>query len=168
MKENSPRDIFERFDSLFFDAAEYVVRNQVASAVFIQRNFSIGYYRACKIIEQLEEVGVVGKLERASREIYIKDLTSLEETLDSKGISKFKDEPMSDPEYEHVIYPEYIEEIELSEEDEEELKAGTVWKILSTYLSPLEKEKIEEIAELYGLDYERVMKWKNHWYPLLF
>ncbi len=47
-------------DPLFKDAAIIIVRTQQASTSLIQRSLKIGYNRAGKIIDQLEEIGIVG------------------------------------------------------------------------------------------------------------
>ena len=46
-------------DPLLEDAIEEVIRNQIASTSFIQRKFNVGYARAGRILDQLEELGIV-------------------------------------------------------------------------------------------------------------
>ena len=41
------------------EAIEEVIRNQIASTSLIQRKFKVGYARAGRILEQLEELGIV-------------------------------------------------------------------------------------------------------------
>ena len=48
------------FDELFKDAVEVVCQYNRASASLLQRRLSIGYARAARIIDQLENAGVVG------------------------------------------------------------------------------------------------------------
>ncbi len=48
------------YDVLFQDAAEAVIDMGKASTSSLQRKFSIGYSRAAKIMDQLEEYGVIG------------------------------------------------------------------------------------------------------------
>ncbi len=50
----------EDFDPLIFDAARLIVQRKNASATFLQRRLKIGFARAARIIDQLEEMGVVG------------------------------------------------------------------------------------------------------------
>ena len=52
----------------------------------IQRNYSIGYNRAGKIMDQLEHMGVVGAQSGSKpREVLIKDPLTLESLLNSLG-----------------------------------------------------------------------------------
>ena len=41
------------------EAIEEVIRNQTASTSFIQRKFKVGYARAGRIIDQMEQRGIV-------------------------------------------------------------------------------------------------------------
>ena len=50
----------EGYDPLIFDAARLVVQRKNASATFLQRRLKIGFARAARIIDQLEEAGIVG------------------------------------------------------------------------------------------------------------
>ena len=69
-------------DPMFADVAKFVVNNQCGSPSMIQRNFSIGYNRAGKIMDQLERMGVVGPLVGSKpREVLITDPMILEGLL---------------------------------------------------------------------------------------
>ncbi len=71
--------ILSKRDALFDEIARYVVTNQQGSASTIQRNFSIGFNRAGRIMDQLEKAGIVGKQQGSKpREVRIMDLSSLE------------------------------------------------------------------------------------------
>ena len=71
-------------DPMFGDVAKFVVNNQSGSTSMIQRNYSIGYNRAGKIMDQLERMGVVGPQVGAKpREVLIKDPLTLEGLLNS-------------------------------------------------------------------------------------
>jgi len=50
----------EEVDELLEQAVEMVVTDGQASASYIQRKFKVGYARAARIIDQLEERGIVG------------------------------------------------------------------------------------------------------------
>lgn len=50
-------------DSLFFKAAELAVDSGQASVAMLQRRFKIGYQRAARIIDQMEEKRVIGPYE---------------------------------------------------------------------------------------------------------
>ena len=69
-------------DPMFADIAKFVVNNQSGSTSMIQRNYSIGYNRAGKIMDQLEKMGVVGpQIGVEPREVLIKDPLTLESLL---------------------------------------------------------------------------------------
>ncbi|MBQ0048391.1 MAG: DNA translocase FtsK [Prevotellaceae bacterium] len=71
-------------DPMFSDVAKFVVSNQSGSTSMIQRNFSIGYNRAGKIMDQLEKMGVVGpQIGAKPREVLIKDMLTLEGLLNT-------------------------------------------------------------------------------------
>lgn len=73
-------------DPMFGDVAMFVVTNQSGSTSMIQRNYSIGYNRAGKIMDQLERMGVVGPQVGAKpREVLIKDPMTLEGLLNTLG-----------------------------------------------------------------------------------
>lgn len=50
----------EGADPLFEEAARIVIQSGVASTSALQRRYSIGYNRACRIMDQLEQAGIVG------------------------------------------------------------------------------------------------------------
>ena len=53
----------QEHDEHFQEAVEYVIQEKKASTSMIQRRFRIGYNRAALIIEDMEQVGVVGPSE---------------------------------------------------------------------------------------------------------
>ncbi len=52
-------------DDLYEDAREVVIKNRKASASFLQRKLKVGYARASRLIDMLEERGVVGPADGA-------------------------------------------------------------------------------------------------------
>jgi len=69
-------------DTLFEDAARIVVQNQVGSTSMIQRKLKIGYNRAGRLMDQLEDAGVVGpNLGSKPRQVLIPDEMGLEDFL---------------------------------------------------------------------------------------
>ncbi len=59
-------------DSFFEQAVRLVVNNGQASTSMLQRRFRIGYTRAARIVEMMEERGIVGALNGAKpREILV-------------------------------------------------------------------------------------------------
>ena len=69
-------------DPLFEEAARHIVLTQQGSTSMIQRRFSIGYNRAGRLMDQLQEVGIVGEAMGSSpREVLITDVTQLDNLL---------------------------------------------------------------------------------------
>lgn len=69
-------------DPLFEQAARMVVLSQQGSISKIQRQFSIGYNRAGRLMEQLQAAGIVGEPQGSMpREVLISDEESLEKIL---------------------------------------------------------------------------------------
>lgn len=76
----------KHLDPLFGEVAKFVVNSQQGSTSMIQRNYSIGYNRAGKIMDQLERMGVVGpQVGSKPREVLIKDPLTLEGLLNTLG-----------------------------------------------------------------------------------
>ena len=72
----------EDLDPLFEDAARLVVLHQQGSTSLIQRKLKLGYNRSGRIIDQLEEAGVVGPFEGSkAREVLIQDEVALDALL---------------------------------------------------------------------------------------
>ena len=66
-----------KIDPLFEKAAKMVVFWQKASAGFIQREYSIGYNRACSIIDQMEQLGIIAKDGNGEYDILCENETEL-------------------------------------------------------------------------------------------
>ena len=58
-KESSSGFLSDR-DPMFEDAARVIVRHQQGSVSLLQRRLKLGYSRAARIVDQLEEAGIVG------------------------------------------------------------------------------------------------------------
>jgi S-DNA-T family DNA segregation ATPase FtsK/SpoIIIE len=114
-------------DELFDDAKEIVVMSGKASTSFLQRKLKIGYSRAARIMDLLEDAGVVGPQEGSkSREIFVS-----KESIASDEISGFDIQPAElQPSYEEyeeafaeaIVTPETEEEVSDTEADDEELE----------------------------------------------
>ncbi|NSW46556.1 MAG: DNA translocase FtsK [Bacteroidales bacterium] len=75
-----------KMDDLFPDVARLIVTSQIGSTSLIQRKFSIGYARAGRIMDQLEEAKIVGPQEGSkARQVLIQDLNYLEQILKDLG-----------------------------------------------------------------------------------
>ena len=69
-------------DDLFKEAARLIVREQQGSTSLIQRKMNLGYNRAGRIMDQLEDAGIVGPSEGSKpRQVRITSIESLEELL---------------------------------------------------------------------------------------
>lgn len=71
-------------DDLFLDAADCVIRTGKASASLLQRRLRIGYARAARLLDLLEERGIIGPADGARpRDVLISDIS---EVLDEEEI----------------------------------------------------------------------------------
>ena len=77
---NSADDLDERFE----EAARIIVRYQQGSVSFLQRKLQLGYSRAARIMDQLEEAGIVGPNDGSkARTILVENEEQLETILRS-------------------------------------------------------------------------------------
>ncbi|HUF09726.1 MAG TPA: DNA translocase FtsK [Rhodothermales bacterium] len=75
-------------DPLFADAARAIVRSQQGSVSLLQRKLSVGYARAARIVDQLEQAGVVGPFEGSkARQVLIADEVQLDTFLADRNAS---------------------------------------------------------------------------------
>ncbi|MDX1428905.1 MAG: DNA translocase FtsK [Rhodothermales bacterium] len=69
-------------DELFMEAARVIVRSQQGSVSLLQRKLSVGYSRAARIVDQLEDAGIVGPFEGSkARQVLVADEFDLEEMV---------------------------------------------------------------------------------------
>jgi len=59
----------DNVDELFHDAVQQVIMSGQASASFLQRRFRIGYNRAARLVESMEQLGIVGPMEANKRQV---------------------------------------------------------------------------------------------------
>ena len=71
------------YDAYFADACRFVVEKQKASASMLQRVFKVGYNRAARMVDQMEEAGVIGAEEGTNPRKVLMDKSTLEEFLSS-------------------------------------------------------------------------------------
>ncbi len=75
-------DSSEDRDDLFADAARVIVRSQQGSVSLLQRKLSVGYTRAARLVDQLEDAGIVGPFEGSkAREVLVSSEYQLDELL---------------------------------------------------------------------------------------
>ena len=56
-------------DPIFEDVKKFVQQQKFASCSMIQRKFSLGFNRAGRILEQLEEAGVISSMTNGQRKV---------------------------------------------------------------------------------------------------
>jgi len=81
-------------DALLQQAAELVREHNQASASFLQRQMRIGYPRAARLIDQLQEIGVVGPPEVGGR---TRTVIQVDETADDDSEDKDEADEEDDP-----------------------------------------------------------------------
>ncbi len=83
--ENGDFDPGDR-DSLFEEAARLIVANQIGSTSLLQRRMKLGYNRAGRLMDQLEQAGIVGPNQGSkAREVLIKTDADLQQHLEMLG-----------------------------------------------------------------------------------
>jgi len=82
-KKNSKSGSFLMdMDPMFEDAAHVIVRHQQGSVSLLQRRLKLGYSRAARIVDQLEEAGIVGPNDGSkARQVLIENEEQLETLL---------------------------------------------------------------------------------------
>ena len=77
--DNSGGD--DRYDEYFEDAARFVIEKDKASIGYLQRMLRIGFNRAARIMDQLEEFGVVGPEEGTKPRRILMNMSEFDEKL---------------------------------------------------------------------------------------
>jgi len=81
-KKSAEGNFLADIDPMFEDAARVIVQHQQGSVSLLQRRLKLGYSRAARIVDQLEEAGIVGPSEGSkAREVIIGSLEELETLL---------------------------------------------------------------------------------------
>lgn len=76
-----------KLDPLFVDAAVLIVQTQQGSTSLIQRRMNLGYNRSARIMEQMEDLKIVGPANGSKpREVLMKTEMQLREMLASKNL----------------------------------------------------------------------------------
>lgn len=83
-KKESSSGFLSDLDPMFEDAARVIVRHQQGSVSLLQRRLKLGYSRAARIVDQLEEAGIVGPNDGSkARTVLIENEEQLETILRS-------------------------------------------------------------------------------------
>lgn len=156
-----------RPDPLFEDAAHLAVIHQQGSTSLIQRKFAIGYNRAGRIMDQLENAGIVGKESGSkAREVFILCENDLElnlklrsqsdiSSIDNKVIQQFIIEHSAQIEEKSNYYRSLIQK-----EKEEQERAEIEYQKEIIKQEIIERKKRQEIrnAALKELEEEGVLE----------
>jgi S-DNA-T family DNA segregation ATPase FtsK/SpoIIIE len=83
-KEKKLTEKLRELDELFFEAAKIVFAAREASVSMLQRKLDIGWARAGRIIDQLEQAGIVGPFVGSkSRRVLVETEEELNKILNS-------------------------------------------------------------------------------------
>ncbi len=79
----------EDTDEKFEEAARVIVRRQQGSVSLLQRKLAVGYTRAARIVDQLEEAGIVGPFNGTkARDVLVDDEQALDDLLHGEDADK--------------------------------------------------------------------------------
>lgn len=84
---DSDEDDVDLDDPLFLEAAETVIRHKQGSVSLLQRKLGIGYQRAARLIDKLEEAGVVSAYDGSKAREVLVDRTYLERLSSSRSLT---------------------------------------------------------------------------------
>ncbi len=83
-KKSASGNFLSEVDPMFEDAARIIVKYQQGSVSLLQRRLKLGYARAARIVDQLEQAGIVGaSLGSKAREVLVESEEELETILRS-------------------------------------------------------------------------------------
>jgi len=85
--EESPADAADLDDPLFIEAAETVIRHKQGSVSLLQRKLGIGYQRAARLIDRLEDAKIVSPYDGSKAREVLVDRSYLEELLASRSLT---------------------------------------------------------------------------------
>lgn len=71
----------EELDEMFWQAVAFVIESGKASTSVLQRKFSLGYARAARIIDTMEEKGIIGPYEGAKPRQVIMTMAEYQEMM---------------------------------------------------------------------------------------
>lgn len=72
LPDEAAMDGAEELDPLFEEAVKLVVESEQASTSFLQRKLKVGYARAARLVDSLEQMGIVGAFDNSKpREVYM-------------------------------------------------------------------------------------------------
>ncbi|MCW9065200.1 MAG: DNA translocase FtsK, partial [Ignavibacteriaceae bacterium] len=81
-KKSSSSRLSVDLDPMFEEAARVIVRHQQGSVSLLQRKLKLGYSRAARIVDQLEDAGIVGPNDGSkARQVLVENDEQLETVL---------------------------------------------------------------------------------------
>jgi len=85
--DDDPADNVDLDDPLFVEAAQTVIRHKQGSVSLLQRKLGIGYQRAARLIDSLEDAGIVGPYDGSKARDVLVDISYLENLLASRSLT---------------------------------------------------------------------------------
>ncbi|MFZ5948819.1 MAG: DNA translocase FtsK 4TM domain-containing protein [Stygiobacter sp.] len=83
-RKETANNLLSDLDPMFEEAARVIVKHQQGSVSLLQRKLKLGYSRAARIVDQLEQAGIVGPSEGSkAREVIVESEEQLETILRS-------------------------------------------------------------------------------------
>lgn len=73
------------YDPMLEEVACCIAEYQAPLLSFIQRKFTLGYNRACAIMDQLEGLGIVSENNDGTRELLITEIDEIKKIIDDSG-----------------------------------------------------------------------------------
>ncbi len=123
---SAPEDVSDEYDELLSAAIEVVVDTGMASVSMLQRRLKLGYSRAARLVDQMEEKGVVGPFEGSKPRQVLISKEQWQEMQYKQGMVDVAPDvpPVSEPvpeelEFERDVIPQPTEmpPFDMSEED---------------------------------------------------
>lgn len=84
--QNDETDDVDLADPLFIEAAQTVVRHKQGSVSLLQRKLGVGYQRAARLIDRLEEAGIVSAYDGSKAREVLVDNSYLEKLLTTRSL----------------------------------------------------------------------------------
>ena len=88
VNETSPTDVDGKYDEFLPQAVEAVLEMKFCSVSMLQRRVKLGYSRAARLVDQMEELGIVGPYEGAKPRTVLIDWIGWEQLKGKLGYSK--------------------------------------------------------------------------------
>ncbi|SHG94548.1 DNA segregation ATPase FtsK/SpoIIIE, S-DNA-T family [Anaerosphaera aminiphila DSM 21120] len=84
--EEKSKQVLDDKDPLFEDALEFILNDEQASISFLQRKLRIGYSRAARIVDQMEEFGILGPHEGSRPRKLLLSKEEVDQMMEEKDV----------------------------------------------------------------------------------